>query len=117
MHPQNIAIQAQNLAIQPQSLGIQPPNVYVQHLPNPGMTASFAHSFQQQTGRTLQYVASIPAPFMSHLQPLTQPQLNYITPQGIIINQPQFHHFAPSGFQPGAGVFPLQTASIQVKKF
>ena len=79
--------------------------VYLQHLPNPGMTANFAQSFQQQTGRPLQYVTSFPAGAMStfgstlpfqgfQLTPSVQPALSYVhTPQGIIINQtpqPQF---------------------------
>ena len=34
--------------------------VFVQHLPNPQMAQHFPQSFQQQTGRTLQYVTSIP---------------------------------------------------------
>ena len=75
------------------------PGVFVQSLPNPHMTAGFTQSFHQQTGRTLQYVASIPAmPFGTAAAIPFMPSaagLNYLTPQSIIINQPQptaYHH-------------------------
>ena len=42
--------------------------VYVQHLPQPQMSQNFAQSFQQQTGRTLQYVTSIPTMPMQSMQ-------------------------------------------------
>ena len=58
--PQHPQMMQNFLAPQPQ---LNPPPgsgrpVYV--VPNPQMSQNFAQSFQQQTGRTLQYVTSIP---------------------------------------------------------
>ena len=98
----------------------------MQHLPNPGLTANFAQSFQQQTGRPLQYVtsfptAAMPATFGSTLPlgfqlaaaPSLQP-LSYVTPQGIIIsNQPQQPHHQPQFGLPTAAFHqPQPTATI-----
>ena len=91
----------------------------MQHLPNPGLTANFAQSFQQQTGRPLQYVTSFPTAAMSATYGSTMPlgfqlapapslqPVSYVTPQGIIIsNQPQ---------QPHQPQFGLPTAAFQTQ--
>ena len=77
------------------------PSVFIQHLSTPELATSFAESFQQTTGRTLQYVTSVRSfqdltPFPTvHLNPpalfqsISTPFQSYLTPQfGYIPQQP-----------------------------
>ena len=81
------------------------PSVFIQHLSTPELATSFAETFQQTTGRTLQYVTSVnslqdlptfqtvqlnsPA-FFQHIgtsfQSYMTPQFSYISPQSIIVS-------------------------------
>jgi hypothetical protein len=83
----------------PQTRG---PSVYIQHLPSHQMASNFAQSFQQQTGRPLQYVASIPT--------IHQPQL---VPYGQTAFVPQYQYSPASLFQPQPQPVSYMTATPQ----
>ncbi len=92
-------------------------NVYIQHLPSPALASTFAQQFTQQTGRPLQYLTSMPAtaaaaPQAAFCPVQMQPQLSYVTPQGIILNPQQ-----PSFFQPAPGTFFAQPAPAPQPQF
>jgi hypothetical protein len=85
------------------------PSVYFQQLSTPELATSFAETFQQTTGRTLQYVTSVnsfqelatfPAlptvfqPIGPPIQSFLAPQFGYLPPQSIIVS-PQTSFLTP----------------------